>query len=295
MSVLHEICLCTSLTFHSGLGSIKHLRDDANDCDLDPEDTLSDALIDEGKAQVDNSDQNVIISVIQEQTRKTENAPTIENSTPASSSIIARPSAAQISVPRFEDIESPLGKRKRVPSSEYDDRGEHQHGSVQRRKTQRSKNSRASIASESKSQPTQLASPSPSMPISEAANSVTSQAPILTAQPLTWHLNQARNMQLSLKDLNRVIIADSASNSTINSPAIEADRTPFQQATRPSFGADDDDSDDSSDESSDEEPTETEGANKGSKAVASGSGRGLPVPDPTIRDETDEDEDEDSD
>lgn len=160
MSVLHEICLCTSLTFHSGLGSIKHLRDDANDCDLDPEDTLSDALIDEGKAQVDNSDQNVIISVIQEQTRKTENAPTIENSTPASSSIIARPSAAQISVPRFEDIESPLGKRKRVPSSEYDDRGEHQHGSVQRRKTQRSKNSRASIASESKSQPTQLASPS---------------------------------------------------------------------------------------------------------------------------------------
>ncbi|OQU95991.1 hypothetical protein CLAIMM_02136 [Cladophialophora immunda] len=51
------------------LPTIKYLKDNEDDCDLDPRAYVSDLLLDEGKAQVDASDQRVTIKVILEQGR----------------------------------------------------------------------------------------------------------------------------------------------------------------------------------------------------------------------------------
>jgi hypothetical protein len=49
------------------LGKIKYIKDNEDDCDLDPEQLVYDLLIDEGKAANDGSDQHVTIKFIQEQ------------------------------------------------------------------------------------------------------------------------------------------------------------------------------------------------------------------------------------
>ncbi|OAG45439.1 hypothetical protein AYO21_00073 [Fonsecaea monophora] len=49
------------------LPTIKYLKDNEDDCDLDPRAYVSDLLLDEGRAQIDASDQRVTIKVILEQ------------------------------------------------------------------------------------------------------------------------------------------------------------------------------------------------------------------------------------
>jgi len=90
----------------SKLGKIKYLKDNEDDCDLDPEQLVSDLLVDEGKAARDGSDQHVTIKVIQEEGHALREGSVIPDLTPAHFQPPARPP-----VPKFSDIESSLGKR----------------------------------------------------------------------------------------------------------------------------------------------------------------------------------------
>ena len=88
------------------LGKIKYLKDDENDCDLDPEATVQDLLINEGKAEVDTSDQHVTIKVVQEHGRAIREGSVVPDLTP-----IQYQSRILPPVPRFPQSETVLGKR----------------------------------------------------------------------------------------------------------------------------------------------------------------------------------------
>ena len=83
------------------------LRDNEDDCDLDPESTVQELLINEGKAAVDGLDQHVTIKVIhQQQAYSSRLSSTAPDLTPIHFRSSPRPA-----VPRFPQIESTLGKR----------------------------------------------------------------------------------------------------------------------------------------------------------------------------------------
>ena len=92
--------------------TIKYLKDDEDDCDLDPQLYVSDLLVDEGKAARDGADQKATIKVILEQGRA------IREGSIAIGSQLDNPryqgqlqKSSRPPVPTFPGIASSLGKR----------------------------------------------------------------------------------------------------------------------------------------------------------------------------------------
>lgn len=105
------------LILPSDLPTIKYLKDDQDDCDLDPQLYVSDLLLDEGKAQRDGDDQRVTIKVVLEQGR------TPREGSVAIGGLLDDPqfrlqlqTSSRPPVPKFPAATSSLGKR---PPSDY--------------------------------------------------------------------------------------------------------------------------------------------------------------------------------
>ncbi|OAP55009.1 hypothetical protein AYL99_10709 [Fonsecaea erecta] len=101
------------------LPTIKYLKDNEDDCDLDPRAYVSDLLLDEGKARTDASDQRVTIKVILEQGRGLR-----EGSVAIGSQLdhpvyhIQLEESSRPPVPTFPALPSSLGKRAFPASDE---------------------------------------------------------------------------------------------------------------------------------------------------------------------------------
>lgn len=102
------------------------MKDNDDDCDLDPELSVTDLLVDEGKAARDGSDQRVTVKIIQEQGRAVRAGSVIPDLTPAHYQPPARPP-----VPKFADNKRPHGdqqdesappKRRRLGQIEEEER-----------------------------------------------------------------------------------------------------------------------------------------------------------------------------
>lgn len=89
------------------------MKDDDDDCDLDPELFVADLLVDEGKAARDGADQQKTVKVIQEQGRAIREGSVIPDLTPSHYQPPTRPP-----IPRFPDV---LEKR-RTEERQTDDR-----------------------------------------------------------------------------------------------------------------------------------------------------------------------------
>ncbi|KIX97665.1 uncharacterized protein Z520_06443 [Fonsecaea multimorphosa CBS 102226] len=102
------------------LPTIKYLKDNEDDCDLDPRAYVSDLLLDEGKAQIDASDQRVTIKVILEQGRALR-----EGSVAIGSQLdhpvyqIQLEQSSRPPVPKFPPQASSLGKRPFPADDDY--------------------------------------------------------------------------------------------------------------------------------------------------------------------------------
>ena len=101
------------LTLESDLATIKYLKDDQDDCDLDPQLYVSDLLLDEGRAQRDGHDQRVTIKVVLEQGR------TLREGSVAIGGVLDNPefrlqlqASSRPPVPKFPAVSSTLGKRQ---------------------------------------------------------------------------------------------------------------------------------------------------------------------------------------
>ncbi|KIW94752.1 uncharacterized protein Z519_04729 [Cladophialophora bantiana CBS 173.52] len=106
--------------YQQELPTIKYLKDNADDCDLDPRAYVSDLLLDEGKAQIDACDQRVTIKVILEQGR------TLREGSVAIGSQLDDPEyriqlekISRPPVPTFPSLPSSLGKRPSPIGGEY--------------------------------------------------------------------------------------------------------------------------------------------------------------------------------
>lgn len=95
------------------LGEIKYLKDDDDDCDLDPELFVADLLVDEGKAARDGADQKKTVKVVQERGHAIRQGSVIPDLTPIHYQPPTRPP-----IPRFPDV---LEKR-RTEDRQTDDR-----------------------------------------------------------------------------------------------------------------------------------------------------------------------------
>jgi len=102
------------------------LKDNDDDCDLDPELSVTDLLVDEGKAAQDGSDQRVTVKIIQEQGRAIRAGSVVPDLTPAHYQPPTRPP-----VPKFPDNKRPhegqqegfaQPKRRRLGQIEEEDR-----------------------------------------------------------------------------------------------------------------------------------------------------------------------------
>jgi trimeric autotransporter adhesin len=93
------------LTCRSDLGTIKYLKD-GDDHDLDPEELVSDLLVNEGKAARDGLDQEAVVKIIQEQGYATRQDSVVPDLTPSHYQDRPRPP-----VPKFPGLASTLGKR----------------------------------------------------------------------------------------------------------------------------------------------------------------------------------------
>lgn len=100
------------LTSISDLGKIKYLKD-ADDNDLDPQQFVSDVFVDEGKAEVDGSDQNATFKVIQDQRQAIRLGSVVPDLTPVHFQPPPRPP-----VPTFGSLEPSLGKHARMNSTD---------------------------------------------------------------------------------------------------------------------------------------------------------------------------------
>ena len=126
-----------TLTRSRDFGEVKYLKDDIDDCDLDPEQLVSDVFVDEGAAERQGHDQHVTFKVIRED--KSQNYGVRAGSVVPDLNRPQYQQPVRPPVPRFEDISSTLGKRsldddpfqgngiKRVraaeiPESQLDDR-----------------------------------------------------------------------------------------------------------------------------------------------------------------------------
>ncbi|EXJ71014.1 uncharacterized protein A1O5_06007 [Cladophialophora psammophila CBS 110553] len=102
------------------LPTIKYLKDNADDCDLDPRAYVSDLLLDEGKAQIDASDQRVTIKVILEQGRiLREGSVAIGSQLDHPEYRIQLEKISHPPVPTFPSLPSSLGKRPFPIGGEY--------------------------------------------------------------------------------------------------------------------------------------------------------------------------------
>ncbi|EXJ81372.1 hypothetical protein A1O3_07663 [Capronia epimyces CBS 606.96] len=97
--------------------TIKYLKDNEDDCDLDPQLYVSDLLLDEGKAAKDGADQRVAIKAILEQGRA------VREGSVAVGSLLDNPQfrlqhqqTSRPPVPRFPGVSSSLGKRSLPPA-----------------------------------------------------------------------------------------------------------------------------------------------------------------------------------
>lgn len=88
------------------------MKDDEDDCDLDPELSVADLLVDEGKAAKDGADQKRVVKVIQEQGRAIRQGSVVPDLTPIHYQPPARPP-----VPRFAD-----GEKRRTDQVQTDER-----------------------------------------------------------------------------------------------------------------------------------------------------------------------------
>lgn len=93
-------------------GQVKYLKDNDDDCDLDPDLTVADLLVDEGKAARDGSDQKKIIKLIQEQGRAVRQGSMIPDLTPVHYQPRTLPP-----IPRFTEA-----ARRRTEDRQLDDR-----------------------------------------------------------------------------------------------------------------------------------------------------------------------------
>jgi hypothetical protein len=105
--------------------TIKYLKDNEDDCDLDPRLFVSDLLLDEGKAQRDGADQRVTIKVILEQGRG------VREGSVAVGSQLDNPQyhlqyqkTSRPPVPSFPGVSSSLGKRS-FPTIEEQEEDNH--------------------------------------------------------------------------------------------------------------------------------------------------------------------------
>lgn len=108
------------------LGQIKYLKDAEDDCDLDLELTVSDLLVDEGKALKDGSDQKRIVLVVVDQGRAVRQGSVIPDLTP-----LHYQSSIKPPVPKFPGLEKRIPeelepdtrppKRRRLDQIEEDD------------------------------------------------------------------------------------------------------------------------------------------------------------------------------
>lgn len=115
----NEIKAAYERLYKRSLGEIKYLKDNEDDCDLDPELYVDDLLVDEGKAAQDGADQHVTIKVIQEQGRAVRQGSLVPDLDRAHYRIPSRPP-----VPKFGDVPSSLGKRKHdEPHARLNDAG----------------------------------------------------------------------------------------------------------------------------------------------------------------------------
>ncbi|OAL33887.1 hypothetical protein AYO20_06898 [Fonsecaea nubica] len=103
------------------LPTIKYLKDNEDDCDLDPRAYVSDLLLDEGRAQIDASDQRVMIKVVLEQ------GLALREGSVAIGSQLHDPcyqdqleKSSRPPVPTFPAQPSSLGKRSFPVDDEYD-------------------------------------------------------------------------------------------------------------------------------------------------------------------------------
>ncbi|KIV94361.1 hypothetical protein PV10_02134 [Exophiala mesophila] len=99
--------------YQHDLATIKYLKDDEDDCDLDPQLYVSDLLLDEGRAQRDGHDQRVTIKVVLEQGR------TLREGSVAIGGVLDNPefrlqlqASSRPPVPKFTVVSSTLGKRQ---------------------------------------------------------------------------------------------------------------------------------------------------------------------------------------
>ncbi|EXJ78510.1 hypothetical protein A1O1_08911 [Capronia coronata CBS 617.96] len=106
--------------YQQELPTIKYLKDNEDDCDLDPQLYVSDLLLDEGKAARDGADQRATIKVILEQGRA------VREGSVAVGSLLDNPQfqlqhhkTSRPPVPRFPGVSSSLGKRSLPPSDVY--------------------------------------------------------------------------------------------------------------------------------------------------------------------------------
>ncbi|KAL2438918.1 hypothetical protein ABEF95_014928 [Exophiala dermatitidis] len=111
--------------YQHDLPTIKYIKDNEDDCDLDPQLYVSDLLLDEGKAERDGADQRVTIKVILEQGRA------VREGSVAVGSMLDNPqfqiqhrSTALPPVPKFPGVASTLGKRRLPATSEEEEEEE---------------------------------------------------------------------------------------------------------------------------------------------------------------------------
>lgn len=109
------------LVSSSDLPTIKYIKDNEDDCDLDPQLYVGDLLLDEGKAERDGADQRVTIKVILEQGRA------LREGSVAVGSLLDNPqfqlqwqaTSRPPPVPKFPGVASALGKRSMPPRDAY--------------------------------------------------------------------------------------------------------------------------------------------------------------------------------
>ncbi|KAK5943344.1 hypothetical protein PMZ80_004351 [Knufia obscura] len=100
-------------------GQVKYLKEAEDDCDLDPELSVADLLVDEGKAARDGADQKKIVKVIQEQGRAVRQGSVIPDLTPLHYQPPTRPPVPKFPVAEKRTIEDVNGngrpsKRRRL-------------------------------------------------------------------------------------------------------------------------------------------------------------------------------------
>lgn len=108
ISSKYDVCSLSTPKLTRGcseLGQIKYLKD-GDDCDLDPEQLLSDVFVNEGKAASDGLDQTVILNVVQQQGSSARGDSFAPDLTPSHYKVRPRSAA-----PEFPELASTLGKR----------------------------------------------------------------------------------------------------------------------------------------------------------------------------------------